>query len=110
MIPADFSIAAVILFMGTTLALLLSQNWRWSIVALTLQYVGVFWLVGLSWPLGLSVVKLVTGWMAGAIVGASQPAADLSEERFQDRAGIAFRTIAAAMIWLLVFSIGSRAA
>lgn len=102
------SFAAVLLLLATSLTLLLAQNWRWSIIALALQYIGVFWLVGLSWPLGLAVVKLVTGWMAGAIVGASQPAADLAEERFRSSSGVVFRFIAALMLVALVLIAGPR--
>ncbi len=99
------SYLVVALLAGTSLALLLSQNWRWSIVALALQYVGVFWLVGLSWPLGLAVVKLVTGWMAGAVLGASQPAAELEDATFRGTPGLVFRLLVAVMALLLVLVI-----
>jgi hypothetical protein len=52
--------------------ILLTRNWRWRVGALALQYVGVFWLVALSWPVGLASIKLVVGWMAGAILGVSR--------------------------------------
>jgi len=52
--------------------LLLTRSWRIRVGALALQYVGVFWLVALSWPSGLASIKLVTGWMAGAILGVSR--------------------------------------
>jgi hypothetical protein len=51
--------------------MLLSRAWRWRVAGLALQYVGVFWLVALSWPVGLASIKLVVGWMAGAILGVS---------------------------------------
>lgn len=104
MIFSQLAIIAVILLAGTSLALLLSQNWRWSIIALALQYLGVFWLVSLSWPLGLAVVKLVSGWMAGAIIGASQPALDMVDENFSSRAGLIFRLTAALVVLVLIFT------
>lgn len=52
--------------------LLLTRSWRIRLGALALQYVGVFWLVTLSWPTGLASIKLVTGWMAAAILGISR--------------------------------------
>lgn len=52
--------------------ILLTRSWRWRVGALALQYVGVFWLVALSWPVGLASIKLVVGWMAGAILGVSR--------------------------------------
>ena len=52
----------------TSLILLVSPDWRYSIIALAVQYVGVFVLVALVWPLEMAAAKLVTGWMAAAIL------------------------------------------
>lgn len=104
MIFSQLSFLAVILVAATSLALLLSNNWRWSIIALALQYLGVFWLVSLSWPLGLAVVKLVTGWMAGALIGASQPGEELADTRFTGSSGLIFRLVAALILWLLALT------
>ena len=65
---ASLSIIPVVLIGVTSVFILVSQNWRTSILALALQYLAVFWLVGLVWPLGLAAVKLVAGWIAGAVV------------------------------------------
>jgi hypothetical protein len=62
---------AVILLAVTTLMLLTSLDWRLTIAFLALQYVGVFILVAVAWPLAMSVTKLVTGWIAGAVLGMS---------------------------------------
>ena len=35
---------------------------------LALQYIGVFLLVSVSWPMEIAVVKLVAGWMASAVL------------------------------------------
>lgn len=51
--------------------MLLARSWRLRIAGLALQYIAVFWLVAISWPLGLASIKLVVGWMAGAILGIS---------------------------------------
>jgi hydrogenase-4 membrane subunit HyfE len=64
-----FTLPAVLLVALTALILLISPDWRVSILALAGQYVGVFVLVALVWPLEMAVTKLVTGWMAGAILG-----------------------------------------
>ena len=62
-----FSFVAVVILVVSSLFLLLSQNWRASVLALAIQYLAVFWLTGLVWPLGLATVKLVAGWIAGAV-------------------------------------------
>ena len=49
-------------------ALLMSRDWRWVMGALGLQYFLAFLLVSSSWPLELAAVKLVAGWMAGAVL------------------------------------------
>lgn len=99
----NLSMVAAVLVSATALALLLSQNWRWSIIALALQYLGVFWLVGLHWQVGLAAVKLVTGWMVGAILGASQPAEELVDENFKGRTGLVFRGLAAALLLVVAY-------
>jgi hypothetical protein len=69
---------AVILLGISSVILFLSRSWRWRIGALAFQYLGVFVLISLSWPADLAAVKLVVGWMAGAILGVSR--IDLAQE------------------------------
>ena len=60
---------AVILVALTSLSILVVRNWRLRILFLAIQYIGVFLLVGMSWPIEMAVAKLVAGWMSGAILG-----------------------------------------
>jgi hypothetical protein len=101
----SLSLLAVIALAITTLFLLLSQNWRWSIVAVAVQYLAVFVLVMLVWPFGLAAVKLVAGWMAGAVLGASQPASELVEDPQGGPASFIFRFLVAVLIWILIYTI-----
>lgn len=96
---------AVIILAISTLALLLSQNWRWNIVALAFQYLGLFFLILQVWPLGLAAVKLVAGWMAGAVLSTAQPDARLVEESLQRKSAFVFRLLIALLVWILVFSL-----
>jgi hypothetical protein len=105
MIMERVSIFAVIVLVMSTLFLLLSQNWRWSIAALAIQYLAVFALVTQVWPFGLAAVKLVAGWMAGAVLGASQPAAELVEDPQSSSSAITFRFLVAVLVWILAFTI-----
>jgi len=93
------------LIMAATVGLLVSQHWRWSILSLALQYLAMFLLITQVWPIGLAAVKLITGWMAGAVLSASQPAAGLAEESSNSVYGRVFRILAGAIVWLVVFSI-----
>jgi len=72
MIFERYSFLATILLTVASAIVLLSPNWRWRVGGLAAQYFGVFWLVAISWPSSLAAVKLVTGWMAGAILGVSR--------------------------------------
>jgi hypothetical protein len=106
----SLSIIPVILIGVTSVFILVSQNWRTSVLALALQYLAVFWLVGLVWPLGLAAVKLVAGWIAGAVMGVSR--ADISS--FEDSnpaiSVVMFRVIAASLVLVMVVSILPQAA
>lgn len=105
MILERLSYLAVILLAITTLFLLFSQNWRWSIIALAVQYLAVFALIVPIWPLSLAAVKLVAGWMAGAVLGFSQPHPEMVEDPQSGGAGFVFRFFVAVLIWLLVFTL-----
>lgn len=67
------------LLLVTSFGLLLSRDWRWSLIFLAAQYLGMFWLVTLHWPFGLASVKLVTGWMAAATLGVTRTSLAQSE-------------------------------
>ncbi|TLN14245.1 hypothetical protein FDZ74_09280 [bacterium] len=100
-----FSWVPLVLIILSTLTLLISQNWRWSIIAFAVQYVGVFWMISWEWSLGMSAVKLITGWMAGAVLGVSQPGSALAETGFTRLSGSGFKFVTAALIWVLAFAI-----
>lgn len=109
-----FSLPAAIWVALSALLLLISRNWRWSVIGLALQYVGVFALTALSWPLPMAAVKLVSGWMAGAILGVAMigaPQASLADLQAEGRmwpSGRVFRLLAATLAALLVVSLAPR--
>ena len=80
MISTILSWAAVGLLLVTSIGLLLSRDWRWSLGFLAAQYLAMFWLVALHWPFGLASVKLVTGWMASAALGVTRLGMSESDE------------------------------
>ncbi len=60
-----------ILLTLTSLVLLLTYDWRTSLVLLAIQYIGVFLMVMNAWPMAMSVTKLISGWIASAVLGMS---------------------------------------
>lgn len=108
----DFLITpAVVVVVFTSVILLVSRNWIWTIIALTLQYIGVFLLVSTSWPITTSIVKLVAGWMAAAVLGMvmiSSPET-IHQEEPSWPSGSAFRLLTSGLVFLVVLSISPGA-
>lgn len=65
----NYALAAVVLLLLTSFTLLSKLEWRWSLLALYLQYLGVFVLVATEWPTAMAASRLVAGWIAGAVIG-----------------------------------------
>jgi hypothetical protein len=65
----NYALAAVVLLLLTSFTLLSKLDWRWSLLALYLQYLGVFVLVATEWPTAMAASRLVAGWIAGAVIG-----------------------------------------
>ena len=103
-------IPAVIMVSLTGLVLLISQDWRVSIIALAVQYGGIFILVSLSWSIEMAVVKLVAGWMAGAVLGVSlagKPPDNPTRAR-QGLLNVLFRLLVAIIVGLMMFSLAPK--
>jgi hypothetical protein len=100
----SFAWFAVFLLILTSTGLLLIRDWRWSIIFLALQYLGMLVLTLQHWPLGMASVKVVAGWMSAAILGMTR--SGLSDEDPQEESiwprGRLFRLFAAAIILLIV--------
>ena len=75
---------------------------------LALQYIGVFLLVSVSWPLEIAVVKLVAGWMASAVLFLTyQNLPDLGRENREDVTlpGTFFKGFTGLLIGISVYSL-----
>ncbi len=99
----------------TSLFLLNARNWRSSVILLAIQYIGVFVLVAISWPLESAIAKLVSGWMACTVLGiacSESSAAGLESWQMADSSwpsGRIFRTLAAGLVWLTTISLAPKA-
>lgn len=100
----SFAWIAVVLLGITSIGLLLIRDWRWSIIFLAVQYLGMFALTLQHWPLSMASVKVVAGWMSAAILGMTR--SGLSEEAPEEEStgprGRLFRLFAAAIVLLIV--------
>jgi hypothetical protein len=94
----------VVIVILTSVGLLIARDWRWSIILLAVQYLGMFMLTLQHWPLGMASVKVVAGWMSAAILGMTRSGLsneDLDEESIWPR-GRLFRLFAAAIVVVIV--------
>lgn len=110
MIPEFLNLPVVILIYLTATALLISWDWRVSIISLAIQYLGVVILVSASWTIQTALVKLVAGWMACLVLVIALR--NLPSFRIDGGktsiSEIMFRLIAAVMAGLFAFTGGAR--
>jgi hypothetical protein len=86
----------------TSAGLLLARDWRWLIIFLSVQYIGVFILALQHWPLGMATVKVIAGWMSAAILGMTRSNLEEEEDTNILPQGRFFRFIAAGVVGLIV--------
>jgi hypothetical protein len=103
-VEVTFAWIAVGLMVVTSAGLLFVRDWRWNIILLAIQYLGMFVLTLQHWPIGMASVKVVAGWMSVAILGMTRSGLSdeaAVEENFLPR-GRLFRLFAAATVVLIV--------
>ncbi len=100
------SLLALLLFI-CGLSILLVQNRRWMTGMLAIQYIGVFSLVSISWPMEIAVVKLVAGWMSAAVLFLTYENILDADQEFLLAASLPelfFKTFLAVLIGFAVYS------
>ncbi len=101
---------ALLIALIASVGLLLHRNWRWGIGLLAAQYSSIFWLVQTHWPVSMAAAKLVTGWMACAVLGIALLNTDSAgeTEAFWPQ-GRLFRLFTAGIILAATFALSLRA-
>jgi hypothetical protein len=98
-----------LLMVCTATGLLFSRDWRWSLGLLAVQYLGVFWMIQTHWSVSMATVKLVTGWMACAVLGIAMLTARAEGKTdgiwLQGRL---FHVFSAAMVLSVTFALSLR--
>lgn len=97
--------AAVIVAGICGLALLVGGSGRIAIALFALEYLAAFWLINQNWPVGLAAVKLISGWMAGALLGTTLAEEDETSFPSGGMPGIWFRLFAGVLVVALAFSV-----
>lgn len=91
-------IVPVVILIGTTIILQISWNWRWSLIALAIQYLAVFWLISSVWNIGLAAVKLIVGLTAVALLGVLFPDTHHDIDEFRVGSPRAFQLVSAGLV------------
>lgn len=102
------SVLTIVLLLASgaaALLMLLSTDWRWTIAGLAIQYLVAFLLVSRVWPLGLSAIKLVSGWLTCVLLSMAASPALFEEDYFSVRSARFFRLFSTLFILLIVLAI-----
>jgi hypothetical protein len=101
------SLLVVLLFIcGAGILIMPSRRIMTGLLAV--QYIGVFLLVSVSWPLEIAVVKLVAGWMASAVLFLTYQnlLGPINADRLDaNLSGLFFKGFAALLIGISVYSL-----
>ncbi len=103
----SLKLLATILVSLASFAVLLTKDWRVTILSLAIQFSGVFLLIAPIWPLAMAITILIAGWLAGVILGMSvislpHPAASTR------RLNPLFNLLAALLIYLTALSLAPQ--
>lgn len=104
----SLAIFAVIWVLLTASMLLVSRNWRWSLVFLGMQYLGAFVLIMKQAPIEMALAKLLAGWIAVAVLAIALIGLPQYENRSTPPSGRLFRLVAAGIVSLAVYSAASK--
>ena len=99
-------LVALLFLCGAGISVVSSRRWMTGLLAF--QYIGVFLLVSVSWPMEIAVVKLVAGWMASAVLFLtyqSMIGADTESLFAAVPPGTTFKGFAALLVGLSVYSL-----
>lgn len=98
-----FDTLAFVLIVITGMVILIFRDWRINAAALTIQFLAVFVLVTLSWPIGLAVIKLIVGWMATAAIALTCLRQMDTQSSSEPTASLFFRGLIGLLVIILIF-------
>lgn len=103
------AVPALILLLLTSMVILLNLDWEVNLLALAVQYLGVFYFTAQSWPFGMAAVKLLVGWMAAAALAMTMIGQQKTENESLSFVGRLFPFLAGCLAIILVFSFAPQA-
>lgn len=102
-----FAWISVVIVLITSVGLLIVRDWRWNIILLAVQYLGMFFLTMQHWPLGMASVKVVAGWMSAAVLGMTRSGitTQMADEQGIWPRGRLFRLFMSGMVLMIVAAV-----
>lgn len=97
------STLSFVLIVITAMVILIFRDWRINTTALAVQYLAVFYLVTLSWPVGMAVVKVIVGWMATAAIALTCLRLTNDTSSSEPAASLFFRGLSGLLVILVIF-------
>ena len=83
-------------------AILVLSDWRWRIACLAVVQLIGFILIVQIWPIALASVKLISGWMAVALMSATIASSGNEEHSEFQTAAKVFKLMLAAFSWVVI--------
>jgi hypothetical protein len=87
----------------TAMVILIFRDWRINAISLGLQYLAGFYLITLSWPIGLAVIKLIVGWMATAAITLTCLRQMKIKDSSEPTSSLIFRAIIGLLTIIVIF-------
>jgi hypothetical protein len=98
------NIFPILLILVCLIAIILFADWRRTVVALAVMYIGSFILFLQVMPITLASVKLISGWTSALLLGLLLPAQAHKPETGV-RSKLLFYLLALVFIWILAYLI-----
>jgi hypothetical protein len=96
------STIAFVFIVITAMVILIFRDWRINVIALAVQYLAGFFLVTLSWPIGMAIIKLIVGWMATAAIALTCLRQMNTDAPDESTASLFFRSLAGLLVILVI--------
>lgn len=104
-----FNMVFIIVILVSLTGQMLSRDWKWNLIFLGSQYLGVFWFVQTIWPFTTAIVKLISGLIVCVALATSHKnATTYSYPELSWPQGRLFRLLAASLIFLATFAIAPQ--
>jgi hypothetical protein len=102
------NIFPILLILACLIAIILFSNWRRTVVALAVMYIGSFFLFLQVVPITLASVKLISGWASALLLVLLLPV-QIRKPETGVRSKLVFYLFALVFIWIIAYLVAKPA-